>query len=178
MMPRFGVNTIHIYENLIKYHKLVMRPGMLISVSNTYMTAGWKFSVKHEIICIILKIRILPSTCTCLVPGVENINSVALGVLTHPGRVTHICVSKHWHYHTPRTTKLLGNILVSPRPSVCPSVRLSVRPSVRPASRVRSVAPTVLAGFHIYTSYQATSEGVSRVRLLAKFQNLHFWQFF
>ena len=44
--------------------------------------------------------------------------------------------------YTTRTTKLLGGILVSLRPSV----RLSVRPSVRPASRVRSVAPTVLVG--------------------------------
>ena len=33
--------------------------------------------------------------------------------------------------YTPRTTKLLGGILVSLRPSVRPSVRLSVRPSVR-----------------------------------------------
>ena len=33
--------------------------------------------------------------------------------------------------YTPRTTKLLGGILVSLRPSVCPSVCPSVRPSVR-----------------------------------------------
>ena len=38
----------------------------------------------------------------------------------------------------PPTTKLLGGISVSLRPSV--------RPSVRPASRVRSVAPAVLVG--------------------------------
>ena len=30
----------------------------------------------------------------------------------------------------------------------------------------------------MYTSYQATSEGVSGVEFLAKFQNLYFWQFF
>ena len=35
----------------------------------------------------------------------------------------------HNHFYTPRTTKLLGGILVSLRPSV----RLSVRPSVRPS---------------------------------------------
>ena len=35
-------------------------------------------------------------------------------------------------YYTPRTTKLLGGILVSLRPSVCPSVRPSVRPSRLP----------------------------------------------
>ena len=39
-----------------------------------------------------------------------------------------------YHYYTTHTTKLLGGILVS------------LRPSVRPASRVRSVAPTVLVG--------------------------------
>ena len=37
-----------------------------------------------------------------------------------------------WHYYTLRTTKLLGGILVSLRPSVCPSVRLSVRLSRLP----------------------------------------------
>ena len=64
--------------------------------------------------------------------------------------------------YTPRTTKLLGGILVSLRPSVrplrsnspktsvCPSVRLSVRPSVRPACRVRSVSSTVMDGFFSY----------------------------
>ena len=42
----------------------------------------------------------------------------------------------------PRTTKLLGGVLVSIRPSVRPSVH----PSVRPASCVRSVASRVLVG--------------------------------
>ena len=56
----------------------------------------------------------------------------------------------------------------------------SVPPSVRPASRVRSVAPTVLVGSisYLYTSYQGTSEGMSNVKSLTKFQNLNFWQFF
>ena len=45
-------------------------------------------------------------------------------------------------YYTPHTTKLLGGILVSLRPSVCPSVR--------PTSRVRSVASTVQDGFFPY----------------------------
>ena len=76
------------------------------------------------------------------------------------------------YYYTPRTIKLLGVYWFhSLRPSVCPSVR--------PTSCVRSVAPKVLVGFfHIYTSYQATSEGVSHVKFLAKFQNLNFWQCF
>ena len=61
----------------------------------------------------------------------------------------------------PHTTKLLGGILVSLRPSVRLSVRLS---------HVRTVAPTVPTDpFHIYTSYLATSEGVSQVKILAKF---------
>ena len=46
------------------------------------------------------------------------------------------------NYYTPRTTKLLGGILVSLRPSV--------RPSVRPACRVRSVTSTVLDGYFPY----------------------------
>ena len=37
-----------------------------------------------------------------------------------------------FHHYTPRTTKLLGGILVSLRPSVRLSVRLSVRPSRMP----------------------------------------------
>ena len=40
----------------------------------------------------------------------------------------------NYDYYTPHTTKLLGGVLVS------------LRPSVRPASRVRSVVPTVLVG--------------------------------
>ena len=38
----------------------------------------------------------------------------------------------NWDNYTPRTTKLLGGILVSLRPSVRPSVRLSVRLSRLP----------------------------------------------
>ena len=44
-----------------------------------------------------------------------------------------ICIYlKQWlsHYYTPRTTKLLGGILVSLRPSVHPSIRPSVPPVV------------------------------------------------
>ena len=59
-------------------------------------------------------------------------------------------------------------LLCSPSvPSVCPSFR----PSVRSAFHVRSVAPTVLVESisYLYTSYQATSEGVSPVKFLTKF---------
>ena len=75
-------------------------------------------------------------------------------------------ISLHRHrtcYHTPAQRSCWGVYWFhSVRPSVCPSVR--------PASRVRSVAPTVLVWFHIYTSYQSTSERVSRVTFLANFR--------
>ena len=58
------------------------------------------------------------------------------------------------------------------------SVRPSVHPSVpHPVSALWHLH-FWLDPFHIYTSYQVTSEGVPRVKLLAKFQNLNFWQFF
>ena len=73
-------------------------------------------------------------------------------------------------FYTLRTTKLLGGILVSLRPSICSSVR--------PASRVRSVAHSVLVGsILINTSYQTSSESVSRVNFFAKCKKLIFWQF-
>ena len=67
-----------------------------------------------------------------------------------------------------------GGILVS----LCPSVGLSVRPSVpHPVSALWRLQ-FWLDPFHIYTSYQATSEGVLCVNFLAKFKNVNFWQFF
>ena len=79
-------------------------------------------------------------------------------------------------YLYPTHNEVFGGILVS-TPPVCLSLRPSVpRPSrVRPTSRVRFVASTVLLDlFHIYTSYQATSEGVSRAKfeILAILWNL------
>ena len=59
-----------------------------------------------------------------------------------------------------------------------PSARLSVRPSVPHPVSVLWHLQFWLDPLHIYTSYQATSEGVSRVKFLAKFKNLYFWQFF
>ena len=56
------------------------------------------------------------------------------------------------------------------------SVRPSVRPSVpHPVSALQRLQ-FWLDLFDIYTAYQATLEGVSRVKFLAKFQ--YFWQFF
>ena len=72
-----------------------------------------------------------------------------------------------------------GIILVSLHPSVRLSIHLSVRQSVHPASSVRSVAPEGLVGqFHIYTSYQASSEGVSCLKFIVKFDNFNFGHFF
>ena len=50
----------------------------------------------------------------------------------------YMCLTVYEFYYTPHTTKLLGGILVS------------VRPSVRPASRFRSVSSTVQDGFFPY----------------------------
>ena len=68
-----------------------------------------------------------------------------------------------------------GGILVSP----CPSVRLSVCPSVRLWTEL---CPLCIFNnthrIHIYTSYQATLEGVSRVMPVPIFKNLKFWRIF
>ena len=48
--------------------------------------------------------------------------------------------------------------------------------SVRPSALLR--LQFWLDPFHIYTSYQATSEVVSHVKLLGNFQNLNFWHLF
>ena len=57
-----------------------------------------------------------------------------------------------------------------------PSVRPSVRPSVpHPVSALLRLQ-FWLDPFHINITYQAT-KGVLRVKFLAKFQNLNFWQF-
>ena len=58
------------------------------------------------------------------------------------------------------------------------SIHLSVRPSVPPASLVHAVVPTVLIWSISITSYQATSEAVSRTKSLAKFLSLNLWQSF
>ena len=54
-----------------------------------------------------------------------------LGDYCHEGYCKEICIKLNvWNIIIPRTTKLLGGILVSLRPSVRPSVRLLVRTSV------------------------------------------------
>ena len=62
--------------------------------------------------------------------------------------------------------------------SVRLSVHLSVCPSVCGQNCVCTVSSTIWDLFHICTSYQAISEGVSYVSLIAKFYHLNLWQFF
>ena len=53
------------------------------------------------------------------------------------------------------------------------SRHLSVHPSVNKIMSALYLPQYLLDPFHICTSYQATSEGVSRVKVIAKFQNLN-----
>ena len=67
-----------------------------------------------------------------------------------------------------------GGILVSP----CPSVRPSVCPSVDRIVSALYLQQYSSDPFHICTSYQATSEGVSRVMFVSILKKLKFWRFF
>ena len=77
----------------------------------------------------------------------------------------------------PASTKLIGGVywyhLV--RLSVCPSVRLSVCSSVDRIVSALYLQQYSSDPFYICTSYQATSEGVSRVMPVSKLKNLRFW---
>ena len=55
-------------------------------------------------------------------------------------------------------------------------VRLSVCPSVDRIVSALYLQQYVSDPFHIGTSYQATSEGVSRLKFVSKFKNSKFWQ--
>ena len=71
-------------------------------------------------------------------------------------------------YHNPRSTKLKGvywSHLV--RPSVCPSVDRIVS--------TLYLLQYLADPFHIYIPYQATSEGVSRVKCFSKLKKMKFW---
>ena len=62
-------------------------------------------------------------------------------------------------------------------PSICPSVFPSVCPSDCGQNRFCSVSSRILAGFISYLHIlSTTSEGVSSVKVIVKFQNLNFWQ--
>ena len=69
--------------------------------------------------------------------------------------------------------KLLGGYI-----GFTPSVRPSVHPSVPHPVSAPWCIHFWLDPFHIYTSYQATSEGVSCLQFLAKLKNLNFGQIF
>ena len=62
--------------------------------------------------------------------------------------------------------------------SSCLSVHPSVRPSLDRIVSALYLQQYSLDPFHIYTSFQATSEGVSPLNFFAKFLNLNFWQMF
>ena len=61
---------------------------------------------------------------------------------------------------------------------ICPSVRPSVRPSVDKMVSALYLPQYYPDPFHICTFNQATSEGVLRVKVIAKFQYSNFWQVF
>ena len=65
-------------------------------------------------------------------------------------------------------------ILLSP----CPSLRLSVCPSVDKIVSALYLQQYSSDPFHICTSYQATAEGVSRLRSVSKFKNWNFGKLF
>ena len=75
-----------------------------------------------------------------------------------------------WHPHvdvilysyTPHSTKL--GILISPCPSVCPSLHSSVGRIVSTLYLLQYLPDP----FHIYTSYQATSDVVLRIKVFKK----------
>ena len=94
------------------------------------------------------------------------------------GRMTTTCCIQNefslWNiFIPPASTKLKGGytgITSSVCPSVCPSVDRIVS-----ALYLQEYSSDP---FHICTSYQTTSEGVSRVMPVSKFRNLKFWQIF
>ena len=76
-----------------------------------------------------------------------------------------------FHYYTPASTKLKGEytgFTLSVCLSVCPSVDIIVS-----ALYLQQYSSDP---FHICTSYQATSEGVSRVTFVSKCSELKFWR--
>ena len=71
--------------------------------------------------------------------------------------------------YPPASTKLKGGYT---------GITLSVCPSVDRIVSALYLQQYSSDPFHICTSYQATSEGVSHVMPVSKFKNLQFWRFF
>ena len=82
-----------------------------------------------------------------------------------------------WLVIPPASTKLIEGY-TGITLSVCPSVRLSVCPSVDRIVSALYLQQYSSDPFYICTSYQATSEGVSRVMPVSKFKHLKFWRIF
>ena len=83
-------------------------------------------------------------------------------------------VSHVWVYYTPRFNEVERGVywFYLVRLSVCLSVCLSVDRIVSSLYLQQYSSDP----FHICTSYQATSAGVSRVKFVSPFKNLKFWQ--
>ena len=79
------------------------------------------------------------------------------------------CKGVPYHYHTPRSTKLMGVYWSH-------LVHLSVFSSVDRIVSALYLPQYSPDPFHIYTSHQASSEGVSHVKCFSKLKNLKFWQ--
>ena len=78
--------------------------------------------------------------------------------------------SHHSSSYTPASTKFRGGILVSPCPSVCSSVDTTVS--------ALYLQQYLSDPFYICSSYQVTSEGVSRVNFVSKLKVRNFGKFF
>ena len=80
-----------------------------------------------------------------------------------------MCLLKYAHSYTPRFNE--AGITYT-------GITLSVSPSVERIVPALYLQQYSSDPFHICTSYQATSEGVSRVTPVSKLKNLKLWQFF
>ena len=80
-----------------------------------------------------------------------------------------ITYSFNWVIIPAASTKLIGGYT---------GITLSVCPSVDRIVSALYLQQYSSDPFHICTSYQATSEGVSRVMPISKFKNLKFWRIF
>ena len=75
----------------------------------------------------------------------------------------------YYYYYTPRFNEVERGY---------PGITLSVCPSVDRIVSALYLQQYSSDPFHICASYQATSEGVSRVISVSKFKHLNFWRFF
>ena len=85
-----------------------------------------------------------------------------------------LCFNVMSYFKPPLQQSWKGGILVSP----CPSVHMSVCPSVDRIVSTLYLQQYSSDLFHICTSYQATSEGVSCVMPVSQFKDLKFWRIF